>query len=408
MTVLRRALTPQKKTWGTRMNLKKSIFRLLPVVGALGLIGASAPMSSALAAPTYQVMATGLDNPRGLAFDSVGQLYVAEAGKGGSGPCVEGPDGDKVCFGQTGAITRIYRGAQERIVEGLPSMAAEDGSNAGGPHDVAVMHPGVLKVVIGLGGNAAERDSMGAPITSMGHLVQVSKEHPGLRAEVDWDNATDLAAYEQVHNPDAGENDSNPYSLVADAAGNAVVADAGGNDVLKVTRDGQVSTLAMFPDRMVNAPSFMGLPDGTKIPMQSVPSTVAVGTHGEYYVGELTGFPFPVGGARVYIVKDTPGATPKVYAAGLTNVIDLAVGRDGNLYVLEIARDGLLAAEEGGTPTGALIRISPTGQQTVLMTDGLVAPTGVAVGPDNALYVSNYGVYPGKGEVLRIPLQDLN
>jgi hypothetical protein len=52
--------------------------------------------------------------------------------------------------------------------------------------------------------------------------------------------------------------------------------------------------------------------------------------------------------------------------------------------------------------TGALIKITPDGARTTVLTDRLVAPTGLAVGPDNALYVSNYGVFNGKGEVLRI------
>jgi hypothetical protein len=385
------------------MNLKRGVFRLLPVVGAACLIGASVPVSSARAAPSYQVIASGLDNPRGLAFDAVDQLYVAEAGKGGSGPCVDGPKGDKVCYGPTGAITRIYRGHQERIVTGLSSMAGEDGSNAGGPHDVAVMRPGLLKVVFGLGGKAEDRDKTGGPLSSLGHMVQVSKEHPGLKAEVDWNNSVDLAAYEQAHNPDGGENDSNQYAAIADTAGNAVVADAGGNDLLKVTRDGDVSTLAVFPDRMVDAPAFLGLAPGSKIPMQSVPTSLARGKHGESYVGELTGFPFPTGAARVYLANDARNAKPQVFAEGFTNIIDLAVGKDGRIYVLEIAKDGILAAEQGNL-TGELIRISPTGQRTVLMTDGLVAPTGLAIGPDNALYVSNYGTFAGKGEVIRIPL----
>jgi hypothetical protein len=40
--------------------------------------------------------------------------------------------------------------------------------------------------------------------------------------------------------------------------------------------------------------------------------------------------------------------------------------------------------------------------QTVL-TNGLVAPGGLAV-KDNAAYVSNCGVCPGTGTVLRVPL----
>jgi hypothetical protein len=39
------------------------------------------------AAPSVMVVMTGLDNPHGLAFGKGDALYVAEDGRGGSGPC---------------------------------------------------------------------------------------------------------------------------------------------------------------------------------------------------------------------------------------------------------------------------------------------------------------------------------
>ena len=60
------------------------------------------------AAPT--VVAAGLDNPRGLTFGSDGTLYVAEAGRGGSGPCFMNSEPNLVCLGATGAITQSATG----------------------------------------------------------------------------------------------------------------------------------------------------------------------------------------------------------------------------------------------------------------------------------------------------------
>jgi hypothetical protein len=123
--------------------------------------------------------------------------------------------------------------------------------------------------------------------------------------------------------------------------------------------------------------------------MQSVPTTVVRGPDGAYYyVGELTGFPFPVGGARVWRV--VPGHQPTVFAADFTNIIDITFDRRGHLLVLEIFKNGLLS----GDPTGALVRVARDGSRTEIASAGLVTPTSVAVGEDNALYVVEQG-HPG-------------
>src|SRR5262245_59849537 len=59
-------------------------------------------------APALQVIATGLDNPRGLTFGTDGALYVVEAGRGGASslcaPQAENPNGPLRCYGPSGAI----------------------------------------------------------------------------------------------------------------------------------------------------------------------------------------------------------------------------------------------------------------------------------------------------------------
>ena len=46
--------------------------------------------------------------------------------------------------------------------------------------------------------------------------------------------------------------------------------------------------------------------------------------------------------------------------------------------------------------------MAPDGTCTTVLDKGLVAPGGLAVGRDGALYVSNYGVMAGQGQVIRI------
>jgi hypothetical protein len=189
-------------------------------------------------APTAQahedgvtVIATGLDNPRGLAFAPDGSLYVAEGGRGGSGPCVPGAEGGDVCFGASGAITRISKGQQKRVVTGLPSLANPDGTRAIGPSDVAAKGGGIV-FTVGLGLNPAIRVQLPADGQDLATLRSNGRE------------IADLGEFEATVNPDGGLPDTDPTSVVSTLLG-AVVADAGGNSLVRVAPNGKVSTLAV-------------------------------------------------------------------------------------------------------------------------------------------------------------------
>jgi sugar lactone lactonase YvrE len=361
--------------------------------GSLAVLGS--PVHAKETKPSVTVVARGLDNPRGLEFGPKGELYIAEAGTGGAAPCVKSPEGDKTRYGATGAVTRLWKGTQTRIITGLPSLAGQNGngpSSAVGPHDVAVMKDGTVFAVVGLGANPRDRAKLGAAGPGFGRLIQIDPSGT-------WKNVADLSAHEAKHNPAGGPVDSNPYAVLAIPDGR-VVADAGGNSLLKVTRDGKISTLAVFANRQVTAPKALKMPPGAQMPMEPVPDSVALGPDGAYYVGQLTGFPFAPSAAHIFRV--VPGKAPTVFAEGFTNIISLTFDSKGNLYVLEMVKDGLMFAEQGGSMTGRLIKVTPDGLRTTVMTDGLVAPGGVAVGRDGALYVTNYSIFSGKGEVLRI------
>ena len=75
---------------------RSSLTRLVAVLGtAVATVAATTAATPADASRkehvSSTVVASGLDNPRHLAFDSSGHLFVAEAGVGGSGPCMAGP-----------------------------------------------------------------------------------------------------------------------------------------------------------------------------------------------------------------------------------------------------------------------------------------------------------------------------
>jgi hypothetical protein len=338
-----------------------------------------------------KVVATGLNNPRGIGIGPDGALYVAESGKGGAGPCIPGPEGDQACFGRTGSVTRITRHSQQRVLTGLPSAAAPDGTAASGPVDLGFSGWTGYLLVGNPGGGTGTREQFGPGAGRFGKLLKVDLR--GIRA------VADFPRFEEDNNPDQGggaqpgfEIDSNPNGLLV-RHGAQYVTDAGGNDLLKVDHKGRISVVAVFPPRLVDAPE--GIPDlPPQIPMQAVPTSVVKGPDGAFYVGQLTGFPFPVGGANVWRV--VPGHRPRVFAAGFTNIIDIAFDRHGRLYVLEIATNGLLSAGENELPQGRLVRVEKDGSRTTLAQEGLNAPGGFVLG-HGAAYITNNSILPGAG-----------
>jgi hypothetical protein len=96
-----------------------------------------------------------------------------------------------------------------------------------------------------------------------------------------------------------------------------------------------------------------------------------------------------------------PGSAPTIYAEGFTNIIDLEFDAQGRLHVLEIDTNGLLAPQIAGR----LARV-PAGGGTgqTIISVGLVMPGGMVIGPDGAIYISNFSTSPGAGEIVRVSL----
>jgi hypothetical protein len=386
--------------------------RARTVIG--GAIAATAllPASAAWAGgrpqppPTTEVVATGLLNPRGVEVGLDGSVYVAESGAGGptlAQGLIAGEPGP-VCLGNTGVVEKFRRGRRTVVgnFDSLTAAAVADdgtascdpgtiGAESVGPSDIAVHLDGSIAVSMGLGGNVDIRSGFPAPFADQfGKLLSVNRR--GQVSEI-----ADITAYEHTANPDQGEDDSNPYG-VASFFGTHYVADAGGNDVVAVDRRGNVSTLAVIPGPgPLTTPSPCG-PPVILPPAQAVPTTVAIGPDGAVYVGQLTGFPFTPGVAKVFRVDRRTGEVT-TFAEGFTNIVGIAWGLDRSLYVLEIARDGLLC----GPPQGRLVKIKRGVQTEVAVEGGLSAPGGVAVGLDNTIYVTNHSTEPGgAGELLAI------
>ena len=364
-------------------------FLTLAIAAGLGFLLAAETSSVKAGGVTATAVASNLHNPRGLNFGPDGLLYVAEAGGNGtaSGDCGTMGDGSTKCFATTGSVTRINlaTGTTRRVLNDLPSLISADGTANGatGVHDISFQGLGNTMLTLGLGGDPRRRDDyFGTNGVFFSRLV---RSNPS--GKVRFEN--NLGTFEEENNPDGVVPDSNPYGILA-LPGKTIVADAGGNDLLQISAKGQVSVLAVFSPiaRPTPGPAFV----------QAVPTSVALGPDGDYYVGTLTGGPFTVGLANVYRVP-AEGGTPEVAYSGFTNIIDVAFGPDGSLYVLEIARNAIPNFGAGGR----LVRIEPDGTRTDIISGmPLIAPGGIAVGPDGDLYVTNRSTSPTLGEVLKI------
>ncbi|MFN5515351.1 MAG: ScyD/ScyE family protein [Cyanobacteriota bacterium] len=367
------------------------MFRKLATLGAvLAGLCLGVPGAQALG---FDVLLSGLDSPRKLTFGPDGQLYFTEAGVGGAGPCLE-IFGAPYCYGETSAVSRWSNGVVETLVSDLPSIG-NNGIDVSGATDIAFDSLGNALVLMGNTGQAPTDLFPGAPEADQpvfGTVLRLDALTPG----TGWTVISDPYSFELANNPDGGELDSNPFALTR--GGNQIfIADAAANALLSAAEDGaNLATQAVFPEQLVQNPF---APPGVLVPMQAVPTAVEVGPDGALYVGQLTGFPFPVGGASVFRVDPTDGSI-SVFASGFTNIIDLVFDPFNNLYVLENAANSLLS----GDPSGALIRIRPNGARKPLLTgaEGLISPTGVALGPDNYLYLANQGDGAGQGQLIRL------
>jgi hypothetical protein len=387
--------------------------KLLPVCfasAALLLVACDRPVTRVFAPPSSsaparaltlgdaEIVMSELHNPRGLTFGPDGALYVAEAGTGGNGACLL-VVGLSECYGATGSVSRLWHGQQERVVTGLPSMAAK-GGQAEGPNGISMLGLGDAYVTIGLEGDPTKRDA--APeLGGFARIVRLSasalRGHGGGHNDNDWEFVANLGSYEIERNPDCGVLDSNPFGVLAEP-GHLIIADAGSNSLIELAANGDVSTFLSLPSRNTKPiRDDCPLPDGypTVQPRETVPTSVVKGPDGAYYVGQLAGVPLTVGAARVF--RFVPGSAPEVYLTGFTWIVAMTFDDAGNLYVLQYS-DG-----PNSSFPGSLIRVAPDGSRTTVVT-GLHSPTGVTIGPDGAIYVSHRGQKIPKeslGEVLR-------
>ena len=334
-----------------------------------------------------QVIASGLNNPRGISLGEgkTTTLYVTEAGLG-SGNTV---DGVQEGVGATGSITAIARPnssrpSASRIVTGLASAAAIEGGSleALGPDGISAWGHGSNSGYVTIIGAAGE-PGLGELLKATGTNAPVTISDVGA-AGLAW-------SAQYVGEPWASTQfpDSDPYGVLV-AKGHTYVVDAATNTLDEVLASGVVNVLAHFPHTEYS---------------DSVPTCVAQGPDGALYVGTLALADFFIAGpgsAKVYRVD--PKATvpndittilsvPSVWATGFSTITGCTFDKRGNFYAVEMF-------------TGDVVKVPfahPASGRSLIGSGQLNLPNGVAVDDEGTVYVSNMSdsTVAGTGSVIR-------
>jgi hypothetical protein len=331
---------------------------------------------SAVSASAQTVINNDVHNPRGLKFGPDGYLYVAEGGTGGAQssaglcPQVPAPVGPYT-GGFNARISKINVATHARstVVDHLPSSQTSValGSLVSGVADVAFIGDTLYAVLAGAGcshglagtANIVFRVNGDGSITPIADLSAFYKSHPVAHPE-----------------PDDFEPDGTWYSMIS-VRGALYTVNANGGDIERITPEGEIT-------RLVDVSATQG---------HVVPTALAY--HGNFFVGNLDLFPAQPNDAHVY--KITPSGNVMVWRSNLEAVLGVAFDGRDRMYVLEMT-----TAPDGPVPmTGAVLRIDPDGSQHEIASK-LFFPTGITIGPDGNLYVSNFGFGPPTGEIIRI------
>ena len=366
--------------------------RFLPMAlsASIAAAGLSTPLIAQESGPPT-VIARHLEGPRGLTFGPDGELYVAEAGLGGTkstaGECTQVPTPPgPYTGGLTARISKISGGKRTTVASGFPSTISAGGTI--GVADVVFLNGTFYALVAGGG------CSHGNP------------DNPSGIAEVDrstgkWTMVADIGAWLKTHpaayeSSDDFEPDGTLYSLIA-GDGRLYAVEPNHGQVLSVTPNGTIK-------QVIDISASEG---------HIVPTSIAE-RRGLFYVGNLNLFPIDPQWARILTIAKEHPLDEEVAAgfeqdyggyhivdskAGFTTVVAVKFGpQDGLLYALELSD----AAAEGPTPgAGKVVRVLRNGQIEEVVT-GLVVPTGMTFDSEGRLYISNFGAAGGNaGQILR-------
>lgn len=387
--------------------------RRLTVVAGVSLVAAFGLTSgTASAGPVVSPVLTGLNAPRGIAFDGQGSMYVSESGQWTPGAPHLTSTGRVSKYAWTSAgpsSTAAWQTMFQNMAD------AEHGPEVLGPEGISAIGNGCMKRSNGMRNGCQVRmimsestpglTGMGLSPTQMGHLFRLDGASGAATDLSDvgsqewaWTTANSSLVPDQFP-------DSNPYGVLvttgADGNIHTYVADAGANTISEVMSDGTLRVIAFIPNDAFS---------------DSTPTCIAQGPDGMLYVGTLdfaaNSLTFGPGGpvfnpgsnpghSSVWVVDPNANypSAATVWATGLTTVTSCTFDRSGNFWATEMF-------QPAAGPPGDVVKI-PFSDPTSLTRIGggmLPVPGGIAQGPDGAMYVTvgSASVAPNSGAVVRI------
>ncbi len=304
-----------------RMDVTTHQLTLVAGTGTLGYGGDNGPASSAQ-----------LNHPSGLAVDSAGNLYIADAGN------------NRIRKVSNGVITTVSGGGV--------------GAQLSNPRGVAVDASGSLYIA-DTANNVVRKVSGGVTVTVAGTGTAGSLGDGG------------VATSAQLNSPEG---------VAVDALGNLYIADSGNNAVRKVT-NGTITTPYIEQGSG---------PSGVAVDSAGNVFFAAAGASGSVFsaVGELS-TSSAVSLVAGNFTNGYSGDGGLANVAALNTPVDVAVDALGNLYIADLGNDVVRKVTAGTITTVAGGPFGYVGDNAAATSALLFQPTSTAVGPDGAVYIAD-------------------